>query len=478
MTDLYTSIFQHTLWPALDRVNGTSIDRKLRFLIDQERAPRRDILERQGENVERVVAEVRKASDFYRRLWQRNDGPASHFPALDGLPVVTKRHFVEAFDQAPQDHPPFPLPSRGRLISCVTSGSTGRPMTFHRSAEQESWFWALRFQIWRWAGYRPGDRYLTINLNPRLGWKKKLQDRLFRCSYLTFNADNQDSARIVEELNRRRIAHINGFSSSLFVLGQYMLRHDLKAPSVRGITATGDSLFPAYRDTVEKAFGVPVLDYYGAGGEGVHLAAQTYESLADGGRFLLLPENALVELLDAEGPVAPGELGRIVVTQFHNRAMPLVRYELGDLAVAADPEARCPSGRTLPMMERVQGRVPDLIVVPDGTYLVPHFFVVLMKNLQTVHRYQVVQKEEGRMTLVLVPTEGCSRPQVEDAIKRQVAEATRDLMTVDFQWTDHIPLTGAGKRRLVVSDLARRLVKKDEDKDAYLGESGPEDEGA
>ncbi|MCG8462410.1 MAG: hypothetical protein MI919_39505, partial [Holophagales bacterium] len=223
-------------------------------------------------------------------------------------------------------------------------------------------------------------------------------------------------------------------------------------------------------------FGARVLDYYGAGGEGVHLAGQTCES---GDRYLLHPENALVEFLGPEGPVAPGELGRIVVTQFHNEAMPLVRYELGDLAVPAPEEARCPSGRTLPLMERLEGRVPDLIVVPDGSFLVPHFFVVLMKNLQSVHRYQVVQRREGRMTLKLVPHEGCSKPEVEDAIRRQVDDATRGQIEVDFEWVGEIPLTGAGKRRLVISDLSRRLVKKDEDPDAYLGAgAGPEDEGA
>ncbi len=478
MTDLYTRVFEHTLWPMSNIVNGTTIHQKLDWLLGQEHVPRDEIRRRQESSAAKVVEMTRKRSDFYRELWQRKDGPRSDFPMLDGLPVVTKNHFAEAQGA-------FPLPSRGRLISCVTSGSTGRPMTFHRSVEQESWFWALRFRIWRWAGYRPGDKYLTINLNPRKGWKKKLQDRLFRCSYLTFNADNQDSARIVDELQRRGIEHINGFSSSLFVLGQYMLKNGLKAPSVRGITATGDSLYPAYRETIEKAFGRPVLDYYGAGGEGVHLASQTYESLADGGRFLLHPENALVELLDRDGPVAPGKLGRIVVTQFHNEAMPLIRYELGDVAEAADPNWTCPSGRTLPMMGKVEGRVPDLIVVPDGTYLVPHFFVVLMKGLQSIYRYQVIQRQEGRMEILLQPEGDCSRSQVEETIRREVGKATDDQIQVSFRWVDDIPLTSGGKRRLVISDLARKLIKKDDEKDAYLGQGAaggasqtPEDDGA
>ncbi|MEM1207535.1 MAG: hypothetical protein AAGN66_30150, partial [Acidobacteriota bacterium] len=412
-------------------------------------------------DVARVVETTRRRSDFYRRLWDdQGRGPSSHFGPLDGLPVVTKGHLADAPGA-------FPLPDyRGKTVRCVTSGSTGRPMTFYRSGEQESWFWALRFRIWRWAGYHPGDKYLTINLNPRLGWKKKLQDRLFRCAYLTFNADNQDSARILRALERRRIQHLNGFSSSLYVLAQFMLRERREAPTVTGITSTGDTLYPVYRQAVEDAFGARVLDYYGAGGEGVHLASQSQES---GDRYLLHPENALVELLGPEGPVAPGEIGRIVVTQFHNDAMPLVRYELGDLAVAAPDDAQCPSGRTLPMLERLEGRVPDLVVVPDGSFLVPHFFVVLFKGLQSIHRYQIVQREEGRMTARLVPHPGCPQGQVEDDIRAKVDEATRGLIETDFDWVDDIPLTGAGKRRLVISDLSRRLVKKDGDRDASLG---------
>ncbi len=249
------------------------------------------------------------------------------------------------------------------------------------------------------------------------------------------------------------------------MLAQYLLRQGEKIETVKGITSTGDSLYPVYREAVERAFGAQVLDYYGAGGEGIHLASQTYES---GGRYLLHPENALVEFLGKEGPVAPGELGRIVLTQFHNDAMPLVRYELGDLAVPAPKEAFCPSGRTLPLMERVEGRVPDLIVVPDGSFLVPHFFVVLFKNLQSIHRYQIVQKQEGRMTAWLVPHEGCDKAQVEEAIRRDVDAATRGQIEVDFEWVADIPLSGAGKRRLVISDLARRLVLRPEDRDAKL----------
>ncbi len=450
MSDLYTRMFGRWVFPALDRANGTSIGAKLEHLLASEHDDPAEMRRRQEAAAARVVETTRKRSAFYRRLWDRGFGPASDCPPLDGLPVLTKGDLADAGQE-------FPLADyRRKVVRCVTSGSTGKPMTFLRSMEQESWFWALRFRIWGWAGYRPGDPYLTVNLNPRTAWKKQLQDVLFRCSYLTFNADNLDAERIAGTLRRRRIPHLNGFSSSLFALAQYMIDHDLRAPSVTGVTATGDTLFAPYREALESAFGVRVLDYYGAGGEGFHVASQCPES---GTRYHLHPEDAVFEILGDDGPAAPGEPGRIVLTQLHNEAMPLVRYELGDLAVAAPPGARCTCGRTLPMLERLEGRLPDLISVPDGSYLVPHFFVVLFKGFQSVYRYQVVQRQPGRMVVRLVGREGCNRSEVEEVVRREVAAATREQITPKFEWTGDIPLSGAGKRRLVISEVTREKLQ-------------------
>lgn len=444
--DLYTQYFERFAFPLLDRLAGTRITKRLAELIESEQLEPAEIWRRQNEKLGRAIAYTREQSAFYTEFWRTRQGVPSAYPALDGLPVVRKADLAAAPDA-------FPLLSyRGRVISSQTSGSTGSPMTFHRSIDQESWFWALRFRMWRWAGYHPGDPYLTINLNTRAQWKKRLQDHLFRCAFLTFNADNQDSQRIVEVLAEKNILYLTGFSSSLFVLAEYMNTRGLANPGVQGITSTGDTLYPHYRDVIEKAFGVHVLDYYGAGGEGVHVASQCPKS---GTRYHIHPENAVLEILGPDGPVAPGTAGRIVVTQLDNEAMPLVRYDLEDVAVAAPEGSYCECGRSLPLLERIDGRVPDLISVADGSYLVPHFFVVVMKQLQTVHRYQAVQTEVDRMTMRLVERSGASRAEIETTIRNEVDKATRGQLATDFEWVDKIPLSGLGKRRLIVSEISR-----------------------
>jgi phenylacetate-CoA ligase len=449
-TDPYGSIFRSSILPILDRLNGTDIDRKLRLLQSWEHLDPGEIRARQDRRLEDVVAGARKSCPFYAERWGRKElGPSSAYGPLSGLPVITKADLRDAAGSFPVHG------NQEKVVASRTSGSTGSPMIFYRSVEQESWFWALRMRIWGWAGYRPGDPYLTINLNPRLAWKKRIQDVLFRCTYLTFNADNQDSARIVEVLRSRRIPNLNGFSSSLFVLARYMKERGIPNPGVSGVTSTGDTLFPEYREAVESAFGTRVLDYYGAGGEGLHLASQCPQS---GSRYHLHPENAVVEILDDEGPAAPGIPGRIVVTQLDNPAMPLIRYELGDVAVGAPDGIRCECGRTLPMLERIEGRIPDLIVAPDGTFLVMHFFVVLFKNLQQVDRYQILQDRKETIVARLVARPGADRSGIEAAVRKAVSEATRGTLGTEFQWLEEIPLSGAGKRRLVISRFGREAL--------------------
>lgn len=446
--DLYTRTFARSIFPVLDRLNGTHIARILAGLRELESEPREAIRAAQQTKLDQMLDLARDRSPFYRRHWDESArGPASHWPALDGMPLLSKADL--------RADPPAILPgARGRVLETRTSGSTGAPMVFHRSATQESWFWALRFRIWAWAGYEPGDPYVEINLNARDAWKKRLQDRLFRCSYLTGNTDNQDNDRLVAALRARGGPFLNGFSSSLYVLAQHLLARGETIPLV-GVAPTGDTLNPVWREAIERAFAVRAIDYYGAGGEGFHIASQCPES---GSAYHIHPENTVVEILGEEGPVAPGERGRIVATQLDNEAMPLIRYDLGDVATAADPDARCSCGRTLPMLGAIEGRIPDLVVTETGGVLVPHFFVVTMKNLDGVARYQVVQEERAEIVIRLVPGAAVDRPTVEARLRSEVARATKGALATSFEWVNEIPLSGAGKRRLVISKLGAEAL--------------------
>jgi len=442
---LYPKLFGSAVFPLLDLVNKTKVWSTYESLIESQWWPLKRHQSHQEMLLSNVLAYTESASEVHRNHWRNAPDERraeSAFEQLDGLPVITKEDLREREGG-------FPLPGfEDRTIVTKTSGSTGHPMTFHRTREQESWFWALRMRMWNWGGYVPGEPYLTLNLNSRTALKKRLQDVIFRCSYHGFNANDNDVEAVISDLQRKKIPHLVGYSSSLYLLARAFEDRGLSNPGVTSILATGDTLFKPYREKIEEVFGVPVIDYYGAGGEGIHLASQCEQA----GLYHLHLEDAIFEILKDGRPARPGEMGEVVITQLHNRAMPLIRYATQDVAIAS-AEASCACGRELPLIEGIQGRVPDIVTAPDGTALVVHYFTILFEHLDGIGQFQVVQEEPDAILVRLVLSDPALQAHNEKSIKRQIQEVTHDSLRVDFEYADDIPLAPSGKRRLVVSKI-------------------------
>jgi len=444
---IYPFFFRHVIFPSLDLANGTHVSRVHRFLEKSQWLPIDRLLDLQSGKLRTTLDWAAANSGFYRSFWR--DAPEerrarSLYPDLDGVPVITKEDLRRRSDE-------FPLPAyRGRVLRVRTSGSTGEPMVYCRSVEQESWFWALRIRMWQWGGYVPGEPYLTLNLNPREAWKKRVKDVLFRCSYHGFNANSHDVELVLEELTRKRVRHLIGYASSLYLLSEAMMRLGVGNPGVRSVLSTGDTLFPGYRRAIEKVFGVGVVDYYGAGGEGFHLASQCERRLG----YHLHIENSVIEILRNRKPAGPGEIGEIVVTQLDNRAMPLIRYATQDVAVASAEGETCPCGRALPRIQSVQGRVPDIVLAPNGSALVVHFFTILFEHLSGIRQFQIIQSVPDRILAKIVTTGDYTKEATEAKIRDAVSRATDGSLAVLFEYVSDIPVSRSNKRRFVVSSLS------------------------
>jgi phenylacetate-CoA ligase len=419
---------------VVDLLNGTRVGRVLHFLERSQWWPEERLVALQRRKLGAVLSWTASRSAFYRDFW--NTAPderraASLYPELDNLPVVTKADLRERLYD-------FPVPGfRGRVLKIQTSGSTGEPMTFLRSAEQDSWFWALRFRMWQWGGYVLGEPYLTLNLNPRTALRKRLQDLLFRCSYHGFNANSHDVDAVLSDFSKKGVKHLVGYASSLYLLSEAIRLRGISGPRVQSVISTGDTLFPAYRRRIEESFGARVVDYYGAGGEGFHLASQCEERRS----YHVHVENSVVEILRDGRPARPGEMGEVVVTQLDNQAMPLIRYGTQDLAVPAE-RGTCACGRQLPLLESVQGRVPDIV------------FAILFEHLEGIQQFQVRQQVSDRIRIEIV-RDSSYRTATEARIRDAVVRATHGSLGVEFQYVQNIPLSRSGKRRFVVSEIVK-----------------------
>src|SRR5690606_15966560 len=93
-----------------------------------------------------------------------------------------------------------------------------------------------------------------------------------------------------------------------------------------------------------------------------------------------------------------GQPGKVVVTDLNNFAMPLIRYCVEDVGVPSDRVCGC--GRGLPLMERLEGRVADFLIVPDGGRIAG--ISLVERNLTKVAGVKQMQLIQERRELVVV----------------------------------------------------------------------------
>jgi phenylacetate-CoA ligase len=210
-----------------------------------------------------------------------------------------------------------------------------------------------------------------------------------------------------------------------------------------------EGLLAPDRAAIEQAFG-PAFDTYGC--REVMLIGSECEA-HDGLHTSM--ENLIVELIvrEPDGTLRhaqPGEAGEVVVTDLHNLACPMIRYVNGDVAVARDATP-CRCGRGLARIGPIEGRVTETLIDGQGRAVGGLVFNILLASIGTVAKsFQVVQRRDRSVTFKVVLIAGDKLAERETKILRD--HAARYLPGVPFaiEVVDDIPLTAAGKRRVVV----------------------------
>jgi phenylacetate-CoA ligase len=200
----------------------------------------------------------------------------------------------------------------------------------------------------------------------------------------------------------------------------------------------GETLSPHTRDAARERWGVGVVDTYSSQELGT-IAVQCPDSRL----YHVMAETLIVEVLNGEGLACrPGEMGRLVVTDFRNFATPLIRYDIGDFAEAGPP---CPCGRGLPTLSRVYGRERNLIRMPDGTRHWPFIGAVKFRELPAIQQFQFIQDGRETIELRLVTRHALSAEEESDLTLR-VQGALGFAFCVRFTYfADRLPMGARGK---------------------------------
>jgi len=399
-----------------------------------------------------ISALLRHAYDnvpYYHRTWDEVGVSPSDIRSLQDMwkvPLLTK----EQVKQHKCDL--VAAPYRSRLIPVNTGGSTGQPFEFfleqRRTVALER---AFMQRQWRWVGFEYGDRTALLRgrtVEQGIAYYDPVDQRLFLSS---FKLNDRTAPEYLRALRKFRPSSIQAYPSSLTILANYMKRH-LEPPldSLKVILAGSENLYAAQRALFEEAFQCRVYSWYGHS-EAACLAGECELS----NLYHVYSEYGYTELVDEERrPLewTPGVRGEIVATGFNNWAMPLIRYCTGDIGIAGP--GTCVCGRRYPLLERVEGRMQEYIVAPDGR-LVPltaFIFGQHYRAFDKIQRMQIIQDRPGAISIRLMVVAGWTAAD-EREFKGDMMRAISHSWEISFEYVDSIELTASGKHRFVIQNL-------------------------
>lgn len=430
----YTQLLERAVLPAGDLVLHTEFMRTLRMWRRIQHLPARDLQVLQDTNLNHLLTHATSRVPYYRSLGVQPAGDPHEW--LRRFPILTKKELRSEGHR---------LCATGveNLVECASSGSSGIQSTIWMTPAEMSRSQAIQTLWWEWAGYRLGNRLLQTGMTPDRGKVKAIKDLLLRTTYVTaFGLTDQEMVAVLERGRRRPWDHFGGYASSLDAFARAAAAHGVNDIAFESVISWGDKMFDHYRGRIESQFTTTVHDTYGTT-EGFCVAAQCRSS-----EYYVMTPHVVLELLDdCWEPVKPGSIGRVVVTRLDATAMPLIRYYLGDLAMApAEPIER--EGRpALPQLERIIGRDTDTIRTKGGRVLTVHTFTGVFEFASSIEQFSIVPEDDG-LLVEYIPAEGFESQVIEEVGNRLNA-VVGEVIPMRWSAVDHIPDTPSGKPQII-----------------------------
>jgi phenylacetate-CoA ligase len=449
-------MFRKTLrFGLMNRPRVRLISRYYDVLARSQYDPPAVIARRQLCHLRKLLAHAYETTDYYRRLLDTHGIHPSDITTLDRFPAVPVLP-KEVLREDPDSLLSSDYRGDRTLWTKKTSGSTGIPLAVKIDTRSLYWKTACTVRSDEWSGWRAGEPVGMLWGNPKYrheGLRGRLRnylvDKAVHLDTLTVNFDRMK--RFAEEVLRRRATLLFGHAHSIFLFANFIEANPRYPVRPRAVVSTAMVLHDWQRRAIERAFGCKVTNRYGC--EETSLIAcecERHEGLH------INSDGVYAEVVDEAGDPVVGRPGFVTVTDLTNYVMPLVRYQVGDVAVMSD--RRCPCGRTLPMLERLEGREADYVVTAtndwiSGVSLTENFAV----EIPAINQLQILQEADRsiRLRVVRKPAYGPESARKLHGLSRQLFG---EALPVTVEYIEFIPPEPSGKFRFCKSKVSEQAL--------------------
>jgi phenylacetate-CoA ligase len=329
----------------------------------------------------------------------------------------------------------------GGLQQTQTSGSTGRPVKLFIDQETMDYRVAMKYMVETEFGLRPTDLFAEISHRSYVPHPLLRYTQMFRRIHLSVFEDETANFSLIRDSG----ANVLGwYPSAVSILAG--INQSIGNPvRLKSVYCGSEILSAECRKAISDSFSCSVFNQYGAEEFGT-IAWECPEE-----HSLHINSNSLLlEIIGSNGKPKESGSGEVAITTLHNKAMPLLRYKIGDYGSLG---GECPCGRGLPVLKTLEGRSNDFIVLPSGKKRTP-VSIDIMYGIPGVISYQIVQERPDLFVFRHVPSNGPISESSRSEVLSRIRKATLgEKITVEFEEVGKIPKTANGKISTVISKV-------------------------
>lgn len=318
------------------------------------------------------------------------------------IPIMTKKDFQKPLAER--------LSNTYNVSSIYvnkTSGSSGDPFVFAKDRYSHALTWASNIYRFGWHGIDFNQslqaRFYGIPLDFIGNTKERIKDFLsHRYRFTIFDLSDAVLEKMLQKFYTKKFDYINGYTSSIVLFAKFLEKKNIVlksiCPTLKVCIVTSEMLFEADKLKMEKYFGVPVVNEYGAS----ELDLIAFENTA--GEWQVNAETLYVEIVNEHNQVVPyGTEGRVVITSLYNKAHPFIRYDIGDIGILEES-----STPQKPILKQLIGRTNDVAILPSGKKAPGLTFYYVTKSIieddGNVKEFIIVQTAIDAFTIEYVST--------------------------------------------------------------------------
>lgn len=421
-------------------------------LLHHTRWSRQKLLEYQNRKLREIVKYAYEHVPFYHQKFsQANLKPddVKNVDDLNKVPIVNRDELQENYEKLISDE--FKM---DRLKVASTSGSTGKPFFTYLTEREDAFRKAKLLRPHIVCGQKPRDKWVIIGPPWHHGKIGRVQR--FLGVYAPIFVSIFDAVPDqISKISRIKPDVLDGYTSSLILLANELDGMGSSIIKPKFLMGGAELIDDKSREYIENVFGVPYYDQY---------ASEEFQMLAwqcpEKDEYHIDADTVVMQFLDDnDEEVSPGEEGRIVCTSLFNYAMPIIRYELGDIGVPSG-ESECACGRKFPLMKMIKGRKEEIVVLPDGRKFAPVAIGDLMcafKYFNMISQYRFIQKKIDEFK-ILIKRKNESVPEITFKTEllnhvRRILKINEADVVINVELVNEIPPDKSGKIRKVVSEL-------------------------